>query len=121
MDEISWNGTPSTSNDAPLDNNSPNNGNSLSTDTTSSSMSSDKKVRVRVAISESSSSPTFLSSSSSSSSYVRRYLPSRNSKRRHTTFSNTTNTTYGGCSVQSAPINDTRAVSPHSASLMVNF
>ncbi|KAI6191642.1 Potassium channel subfamily K member 18 [Aphelenchoides bicaudatus] len=120
LDEISWNGTPSTNgNDAPLDN-SPNN---ISSTTTSSSTPSDKKVRVRVAISENSSSMSPVISSSSSSSYVRRYLPSRRSERRHTIISNTTNTTYGGCSVQSAPnvvSNEPRGVSPHSAALMAS-
>ena len=63
LDEISWNGTPSTTNDAPLDAHSPNNitGSSSTTVTTSSSTSSDKKTRVRVAISEHSSSFTNVS------------------------------------------------------------
>lgn len=110
LDEISWNGTPSSNNDVPLGANSPNNVTSSSSITVTNSSSSSDKKRVRVAISENaSSSPTVLSSSSSSS-YVRRYLPSRRSERRHTTFSN-------GGSIQSAP-NDPRTISPHSAELL---
>ncbi|KAI6205410.1 TWiK family of potassium channels protein 18 [Aphelenchoides besseyi] len=101
--------------------------NPTTSSTSASSSSSAKRVRV-VLHEESSSSPSFLSSSSSSS-YTRRYLPNRKSERRNTTFSNTTNTTYGGASVQSAPIGllyhyhatNTRAVSPHSSALIQQY
>ncbi|KAI6173447.1 TWiK family of potassium channels protein 18 [Aphelenchoides besseyi] len=95
--------------------------NPTTSSTSASSNSSAKRVRV-VLHEGSSSSPSFLSSSSSST-YTRRYLPNRKSERRNTTFSNTTNTTYGGASVQSAPIDATnsRAVSPHSSALIQQY